>query len=98
LGNRTTNASPSISPRSGGVATKTISDTNGKRNPKEKLSVTEKNARRVLTPAGVARKWEGERRVRPPLANPPEPAKECVCLTHMIYDSFRGGANEIVIA
>jgi len=35
-----------------------------------------KNARRGLASAGVARKWEGERRVRPLPADPPGPVDQ----------------------
>jgi hypothetical protein len=65
-----------------------------------------KNAGRGVSAAGVARKWEGERRrlrthgigrapqsVRPPNGRPPERVVGMRCLTKRMYDWGRGEAS-----
>src|SRR5438552_3123024 len=51
------------------------------------------NTGRGVVAAGVARKWEGERRCQVPRLPPSQAAIEFTHLTERMYDSSRGEAN-----
>jgi len=51
------------------------------------------NTGRGVVAAGVARKWEGERRCQVPRSPPSQAAIEFTHLTERMYDSGRGEAN-----